>query len=481
MIWSLLHSPVALKLTFVLLHFLWQAFFLICLWRLLASLLRLRTAEARYLGALATLAIMAVCPVATYLLLDIDQLPTLADFSGMISSSSQATSVSLHSPTIASLKTLYPTLTQLITSYQPYLMLGWLLGVALLGGRICLSYCGTIWLRSVGLSRVDSQVLVQFSKIAQQLNIWYLPSIAYSSRINQAMAVGLMRPMVLLPLAWMTEISPDVLEAVLAHELAHVKRRDLWVNFFQRVMETIFFYHPAVWLISAEIRRERESCCDELAIAATGERLDYAKSLHEVASRQIAGGPPVLAIPFLGQRTGELLTRVRRVLTATSPQPGERSWTAGLMLVVAPLCLCAIFAIVFPQTNSTVKAEDKSSSTKVATTSAKPPWVHAHPEADSPRWKHHPHNRFRHHHLPRKDKFGESNHLHTLQQFDLNSLDPEDQAMMRVLYDLRHEVRVLQEQVEDLQEESPRQRRKIRRLENLSHDHPQPTDNQHAP
>ncbi|RCS40551.1 hypothetical protein DTL42_24575 [Bremerella cremea] len=484
--WSLLQSPVAMKLTFVLLHFFWQALLLLCLWRLLASLLALRTAEARYLGALATLMMMGLCPFATYLLLDTDKLPPVADFSEGPSATTDVPGASLQTSAFASMAdaeinhfeptassvTSHFTIAGLITTYQPYVIFGWLLGVLLLGGRICLSYLGTIWIRRVGLSGVESHVLVQFSEIAQRLQIWHLPPIAYSSRISQAMTVGLMRPMVLLPVSWMAEISPDVLEAVLAHELAHVKRLDLWVNFFQRLMETVFFFHPAVWLVSAEVRRERESCCDELAIAATGQRLDYAKSLHEVAYRQMTGTSPMLTLPFLGQRSGELLGRVRRVLGATSPQAGERSWPAGLILIVAPLCLWAILAIVFPQISTTANAEDKPSPEE--STPVEPSWRHSHPEDGSLRRKRRPQDRNSHRPAARKDAFDAKDHASSLHQFDLESLDPEDQAMMLVLRSLRQEVHILREQVKELRQESPRKRRKARRLEELL-DEPTPT------
>ena len=69
------------------------------------------------------------------------------------------------------------------------------------------------------------------------------------------MVVGILRPMVLLPAAWIAEMPPEILEAVIAHELAHIRRRDLWATFFQRLVETLLFYHPAVWWISRRVSR----------------------------------------------------------------------------------------------------------------------------------------------------------------------------------------------------------------------------------
>ena len=68
--------------------------------------------------------------------------------------------------------------------------------------------------------------------------------------------------MILLPTSWLTELPPDMLESIIAHELAHIRRGDLWVNLLQRVIEVLLFYHPAVWWLSQRIRVERELCCD---------------------------------------------------------------------------------------------------------------------------------------------------------------------------------------------------------------------------
>ena len=95
------------------------------------------------------------------------------------------------------------------------------------------------------------------------------------------------------------EMPPQLLEAVIAHELAHLRRCDLWVNLLQRLVESVLFYHPAVWWLSSRLRRERELCCDALAVAATGERLAYAEALQltaELTARLASvDGRPALA------------------------------------------------------------------------------------------------------------------------------------------------------------------------------------------
>jgi len=135
----------------------------------------------------------------------------------------------------------------------------------------------------------------------------------------QAMAVGYLRPMVLLPAAMVARMQPEMLEAVIAHELAHIRRLDLWINLAQRVTETLLFYHPAVWWLSNCLRRERELCCDELAVKATGERLTYASTLESLGRARSEAKRPLLAAG-LGQDKKPTLGRVRHILGMRATQ-----------------------------------------------------------------------------------------------------------------------------------------------------------------
>ena len=109
-----------------------------------------------------------------------------------------------------------------------------------------------------------------------------------SERVVEAVAVGFLKPMVLLPAAWIGNVPPDVLEAVLAHEISHLRRYDLWVNLLQRFVEAALFYHPAVWWLHERFRQEREYCCDELAATTVSGRAAYARALEFVATERVA-------------------------------------------------------------------------------------------------------------------------------------------------------------------------------------------------
>jgi hypothetical protein len=129
-----------------------------------------------------------------------------------------------------------------------------------------------------------------------------------------------------------------MLEAVLAHELAHIRRWDLWVNLGQRVVETLLFYHPAVWWLSRRLRGERELCCDELAVKATGERVVYVSALEHLARLHLAGRGSALATG-IGDSKMALLKRVRYLLGLEATPPATPSWTAGVLLLAAPFLI----------------------------------------------------------------------------------------------------------------------------------------------
>ena len=118
----------------------------------------------------------------------------------------------------------------------------------------------------------------------------------------------------LLPASALAGLSPQQLEAILAHELAHIRRHDYLVNLLQTLVETLLFYHPAVWWLSRRIRVERENCCDDLAVSLCGDPVRVCARRWPI-SRSCAATPATLVLAATG---GSLLQRVRRLLGAPS-------------------------------------------------------------------------------------------------------------------------------------------------------------------
>ncbi|MEX2025772.1 MAG: M56 family metallopeptidase, partial [Pirellulaceae bacterium] len=240
---------------------------------------------------------------------------------------------------------------------QPYLLALWLAGVCVLGLRLAGGLVG-VWRVSQRRLPLPLTLAERVERLGKRLRIDALPRVFLSRHISEALAVGFWRPVVLVPAAWVTEMPLEVLEAVIAHELAHLRRLDLWVNLLQRVVETLFFYHPAVWWVSRQLREEREMCCDELAVGATGARLAYVEALELIARERLAGVRPALAAGIRGESNMKLLARLRNVLRGAGDESGSL-WPAGLLALLLPLAMWGMTWGLFNPTPAAAVADDR--------------------------------------------------------------------------------------------------------------------------
>ena len=137
-------------------------------------------------------------------------------------------------------------------------------------------------LRRRSTRAVSAALASRVARMARQLRVSRPVRALESAIVDVPTVVGWLRPVILLPASALAGLSPAQLEAVIAHELAHVRRHDYLVNLLQAVVETLLFYHPAVWWLSHRIRIERENCCDDLAVELCGDRVDYARALADL-------------------------------------------------------------------------------------------------------------------------------------------------------------------------------------------------------
>ena len=216
----------------------------------------------------------------------------------------------------------------------PLLVSLWLVGMALFALRPVWGLWMQWRLRRVGLSPVPASVTQCLDDLARRLGLRRTVGIAQSMRVGVPMAVGYLRPLILLPGCVLTGLTTAQLEALLAHELAHIRRHDWLVNALQLFVETVFFYHPAVWWLSRQIRQERENCCDDLAVSLVGDRGTVGRML--LALEELRERSPGLALAATG---GNLLSRVRRVVSkGRQPEPAGREWLpAAVFLLLAGL------------------------------------------------------------------------------------------------------------------------------------------------
>ncbi len=148
--------------------------------------------------------------------------------------------------------------------YLPWIVCLWALGVAVFSLRLLADWKTVRTLRAAA-DATDSQWIGRFTRLKTQLGILYPVRLVFSTTAKVPMVIGWLKPVVLIPAGLVTGLTSAQLEAILAHELTHIRRHDYLINLVQNVLETVFFYHPAVAWVSSRIRIEREHCCDDAA------------------------------------------------------------------------------------------------------------------------------------------------------------------------------------------------------------------------
>ncbi|WP_306590007.1 M56 family metallopeptidase [Geothrix sp. 21YS21S-4] len=328
---SLLESLAAQRLAWSLLHFLWQGTLLgLLAWGTLA-LLRRRRPQLRYAAGCAFLFACLGTAMATYAVLSPAPHPPITD-AGFIGAAP-----ALDQPLgLAWSETLTPVSTfgaaslpwrARLQPYLPWVLAIWAVGVLLLSFRAA---GGWLWLRRLKALGTPIPQPEWFERLVRKANLRRAVRFLESARVVTPMCMGLLRPVILLPLGFFAHLDPLAAEAVLAHELAHLRRLDGLVNGLQCVIEVLFFFHPAVWWISRRIRTEREHCCDDAAVLVCGDAVYYAEILSRLDA--LRDRPPSLALSAKG---GNLVERLRRLLLADPPQ--LRFATPSLTLLAALL------------------------------------------------------------------------------------------------------------------------------------------------
>lgn len=212
--------------------------------------------------------------------------------------------------------------------------MSWLLGIWAVGvGALALrSTVG--WLRLWNLVRHAQPLAPEWQRRVRGLiaraGLRQRVRVLSTRTVAAPVVVGCLRPVVLLPLSVFTGLPVAQLESVILHELAHVKRWDPWVLRLQLIVETLFFYHPAVWWVSRMVQREREFCCDVAVVSWTGDRIGYANALARLET---------LRAPFLrhilASTGGSLMSRIRRIVQPQTSRSTRWSSAAGSIAALA--------------------------------------------------------------------------------------------------------------------------------------------------
>ncbi|AXT31236.1 M56 family metallopeptidase [Pseudoalteromonas tunicata] len=319
-------------LSVILLHFIWQALAITFSVFVLLKIVNNQYAHARYLICLAALIICLIAPCLTSLFL------SYSPESEIIFNSSELDITK----DILTGSDSYPTD---IFDYLPIMSLIWIAGVIYFSIKLIVQLYYTSQLPKQSSVLPNEQLQLLFNTLQQKINVTKRAKLLISLKAEVPMVIGWLKPIVLLPLSMSTGLSLQQIEMLLAHELAHIKRYDYLVNLIQTMVEVLFFFHPAVFWLSKQIRAEREYCCDDAAIACCGTPLAYANTLTN-AELLRPHHIPTLAMAASG---GDLLTRVNRMITqhhCTSNNKGSSTSLAGLLIVFVFVCLVSTHKVL---------------------------------------------------------------------------------------------------------------------------------------
>ena len=363
------------RLVVTLLHFIWQAAILGVVANAITRMLRRRNARHAYGVNVAFLASMVLVATFTFALVRAPEensvrsnsppFPAIANSTAGVSRD-QAESTAISEPTTSPIPTASPAtsrslfaLRETLTRWSRPITVCYLIAVSVMLMRIGRGVWRAKVLRRDSISIERADLLAIAEETADRIGLAVTPALAWCEQVSTPIVVGLLRPMILLPAAMIGGLTTQQLESILAHEMAHIRRFDLPINLFQRIVESMFFFHPAVWFVSRNIDIEREKATDDFALNAGCEPVRYADALLRMAELSAAtrklvdrfAVPAVeegVALAATGKKPSELKRRIARLVESDSPTKIRsryfNSASLGAVLFLVTLLTC-IFVV----------------------------------------------------------------------------------------------------------------------------------------
>lgn len=332
---NLLSRQLVNAMGWTVLHSLWQGTIIALILALVFFALQRKTARLRYRIAFGALLLLFVSSLTTFFLLydpqGSGQQPTRLVLLGDVRMVVEKSNF---------FQQMMTRFGNYFDAHLPVIVTVWLVGVFFFLIRLLGGMAYVRRMRVYGSIPAPDHWQQQVSRLAETLQLNKIIGLAESSLTKAPLMIGFFKPLILLPIGTINHLSADEVEAILAHELAHIARQDYIFNIMQSLIEIIYYYHPAAWWISAVIRTEREHCCDDTAIRLCSNPLTYAKALLHVQELQHYR-TPVLAMAFSGHKN-QLLYRIQRILN----QSHNKSRTMEKFIATCAL-LCLLAALTY--------------------------------------------------------------------------------------------------------------------------------------
>lgn len=337
-------SPFLISLSLTLLHFLWQGLLVAAV--LKSALLICNTNKPQLRYALSSLAMIAnlLLPIITFAII------YQAESSSV---NTMANSLALNE-FIQELKQpdaffSVNELTAIMPSLLPYIAILWLATITLLAGKLLVEIYNVNNLPQQDAIAPSQQLQARFNELAKQIQVTITPRLLISLKIDVPMAIGWLKPVVLLPASMVSGLSTPQLEMLLLHELAHIRRHDYLVNFFQTFIEILLFFHPAVHWVSKQMRNEREYCSDDIAVQHCGDAVAYAHTLADTASLCTKSHHHTIPDLAMAASGGDLKQRVVRLVDHhCAPKNNISKWFASVTIVFSVLLLSSKQLLTMP-------------------------------------------------------------------------------------------------------------------------------------
>lgn len=329
---QLINNPFLYSLSLTLLHFLWQGLLVALILKSLLSIVANNKSKFRYLLASLAMLTNAILATLTFVMVYPDTSSGANSNLSPIPLTSLVNELTQQNPLLS-----YQELLPSILAYSlPYLSLLWLASIAVLAGKLLIE------VRNVNIlplrSSVDPspELLLRFNQLVKQIQLTSTPKLLISLKAEVPMAIGWLKPVVLLPIAMVTNLNSVQLEMLILHELAHIRRHDYLVNFLQTLIELLFFFHPCVHWVGKQMRNEREYCSDDIAVQHCGDAIAYAHTLTDTASlcsKKHCQTIPQMAMAASG---GDLKARIIRLVDHhCAPTNYSSKWLAASSLLIA--------------------------------------------------------------------------------------------------------------------------------------------------
>ncbi len=311
-IYELIPGNIIEAIGWAIFHSLWQGALISIVLGIAILIIDSKSAKFRY--ALSITSLLLLCAASTITFINVYHPQTSVTSVEVIKSNTYTQAetnyfiLSTDSPNV--LSSMIKEIQKYFSGYLPIIVTLWFAGLLIFSLRFLGGVIYVQRLKTRGIYSLDRNYEKYINSLLERVGIKRLVNVYESALIKVPAAIGYLKPVILFPLGMISGLPQNQVEAIIAHEIAHIKRYDFLVNFLQTLVETIFFYHPSVWWISKISRIERENCCDDIAVELCGDSLTYSKALINI--QQMRGHETSFVLAAIGNKN-QLFRRIKRM------------------------------------------------------------------------------------------------------------------------------------------------------------------------